>query len=566
MTEKQPAEAAANPKPLPRPAGLPLGLALALAASGGLAQTLAWPRFGLWPLTFLCLVPLWMAIHGQGFRRAFLFGWVYGLALGLSGFYWLAGVMAGYGGLGAAGGFLVLLLLAAFLALYQALWAGLMARFTVREAPLDGRLAGVPLLGACLWAGLDYLKNFVLTGFNWTPLAGGLAGSLEFVGAADLFGVYGLTLPVALISLFLAQAHKARARPGLALASAVAAVALAAALFGYGRHRLAELDREATQAPSPPRTLAIIQASVPQDHKWDIRFRDEILARFEALLERTGQSRPWLAIWPETAVPFLYALDLVETAWLDDLIGRHDFPMLVGLASGDYDEDGYLRLHNRAWLVEGQKVIGGYDKTHLVPFGEYVPLADVLPFLKWPFLQGLLGAAGTYSPGLRRPPMVLDGVQLGQMICFESIFPYMAYDLAKNGARLLVVTTNDAWFGLSMAPDQHLAHSVMRAVETRLPLARAANNGISALIAPSGRILERSVQNEVRSYVWPLRLPAQSPKTLFSRGGYLVAPAMGILAAIYALWRLVEGRFLANVNNLRRSDNPATLAPGTKNV
>ncbi|MDR0622378.1 MAG: apolipoprotein N-acyltransferase [Deltaproteobacteria bacterium] len=576
---------AASPKAaLPKPVALVPGLALSIA--GGLAQTLAWPRFGLWPLTFLCLIPLWRAIFGQTFSRAFLFGWVYGLALGLSGFYWLAEVMAGYGGLGTPGGIVVLLILAAFLALHQGLWAGLMAPYSIKEAPLDGRVLGVPLLGAFLWAGFDYLKNFIFTGFNWTPLAGGLSDNLAFIGAADLIGIYGLGLPVALVSLLLAQLIAFRAWPKRALASTVSAILIAAVLYGYGAYRLgfypdpvapdqsqaqaqdqaqAQAQGQAQdqtqaqaqgQAPVPDphpvhngqgpgltKTVAILQASVPQDQKWDARFRDDILERFQFLLKSAELNRPWLIVWPETAVPFIYGLDPVETRWMDETLGRHKSAMLVGLAAGDYTEEGVLKLHNRAWLVSDSQVMGSYDKSHLVPFGEYVPLSDVLPFLQWPFLQGVLGAAGTYSPGIKKPPMVLDGLKLGQLICFESLFPYMVRERAKDGANLLVVTTNDAWFGLTMAPDQHLAHSVMRATEARLPLVRAANNGISAIIAPSGRVLHRSVQNDIRALVWPVTVPQDPPQTAFTRGGHFLSPLMGLATALFCLIKLWRAKF-----------------------
>ncbi|MDR2386945.1 MAG: apolipoprotein N-acyltransferase [Deltaproteobacteria bacterium] len=532
-----------NQKPLAKPVKLSTGLILSLI--GGLAQTGAWPKLGLWPLTFLCLIFLWRALFGQSFKRAFLFGWVYGLALGLSGFYWLAEVMAGYGGLGALGGFLVLLILAAFLALHQGLWAGLMAGYSLRVPPLDSRLLGVPMLGAFLWAGFDYLKNFLLTGFNWTPLAGGLSGSLEFIGAADLIGIYGLNFPVALVALLLAQTLTLWLRPKIAVSSLISALILAGALYGYGYYRLNHFDEILKSQPSQTKSLAILQASVPQDQKWDLNFRDQILSRFTLLLENALQSSPWLVIWPETAVPFIYGLDPVETAWMDQTVKNFPRPMLVGLASGDYEPDGTLKLHNRSWLVDQAKVLGSYDKSHLVPFGEYIPLADLLPFLKWPFLQGILGAAGTYSPGHARAPLVLDGIQIGQLICFESIFPYLVRDRAQSGAKLLVVTTNDAWFGLTMAPDQHLAHSVMRAVETRLPLVRAANNGISAMISPAGRLLKRSIQNEIVTLSWPIQIPQNPEKTFFTRAGHFLAPLMGLMTAMFCFFKYYRRRYLA---------------------
>ncbi|MDR0355411.1 MAG: apolipoprotein N-acyltransferase [Deltaproteobacteria bacterium] len=532
-SEAAPQESSADP-PLKPPA------ATVLAAVGGLAQTLAWPRFDLWPLTFLCLIPLWLAIKGQKPGRAFFLGWIYGLALGLTSFYWLGEVMSGYGGLGPFAGNVILVLLAAFLALYQAIWALLMARFSDRLPPLDARLAATPLLGAALWAGLDYLKNTIFTGFNWTPLAGGLAGDLRMLAAADLVGVYGLTLPTAMASLLLAEAIRLRRNFKAALASAVSGLLIIIALFLYGHERLKDFS-----PPSPAgesKTIAVLQPSVPQNQKWAPAFREEILGRFENLLRLAEQSRPWLTVWPETAVPFIYALDLPETLWLDDLIRQNRLAMLVGLASADYDDEGYVRLQNKAWLLEGSKTLGSYGKSHLVPFGEYVPLADDLPFLKWPFAQGLLGAAGSYSPGEAGPPLVYQDVQIGLMICFESIFPQMAREKVGDGANLLIVTTNDAWFGLSMAPDQHLAQSVMRSVENRRPLIRAANNGISALIDPAGRILNRSEQNEIRTFVWSLPWPTPTEKTLFVRGGGRLAEICGLFAAIYALARFF-GRF-----------------------
>ncbi|MDR1546435.1 MAG: apolipoprotein N-acyltransferase [Deltaproteobacteria bacterium] len=533
---------------LPADTSPPRGPAAALAAAafGGLAQTLAWPPWGWWPLTFVGPALLWLAVRGRPFRAAFFLGWVYGLALGLSGFSWLASVMSGFGGLGPAGGAAVLVLLAALLALHQGLWAGLVAPWT---APGFGGFLAGPLLGALLWTGLDWLKNWLLTGFNWTPLAGGLSSLPFMLGAADLVGLYGLTLPTALAAFWLAGLAQLKSRPRLALRQAVAGLATLTLLASYGL--AAQRRWDVDYAARPKRSAAVLQASVPQDRKWDPRFRDEILARYETLLTSLTDRRPWLTLWPETAAPFIYGLNVVETDWLDGLAAKTGLSFMAGVAAAELDDDGALRLRNRAWLMTPQGPGAFYDKRHLVPFGEYVPLADELPFLKWPFVKGLLGAAGDFSPGRRRPPPVFDGVAVGNLICFESIFPYLARQRVLDGAAFLAVTTNDAWFGRSAAPEQHLAQAVMRAVETRRPLLRAANNGLSALVSPSGRLLARTELDQIGAYVYELGLSDPGVLTFYVRFGWTVAPAAAAATVLTALLRL--GRAL----RARRTTRPA---------
>jgi apolipoprotein N-acyltransferase len=474
---------------------------------------------------------------GQSFRRAFFLGWIYGLALGLSSVYWLSSVMSGYGGLGPVGGFLILLVLAAYLAVYQGLWAGLMAQWTIKEPVMDARLMTVPLLGAVLWAGLDFFKNLVFTGFNWTPLAGGLAERLELIGAADLVGIYGLTLIVAFIGLLLASVLNFKHCLKAALWQVGISLTMITALFIYGKMQISYYDDLELTAPTVK--VAVIQASVSQERKWDPIFRQEILKRFEYLVQTAKDLKPALIIWPETATPFVYGIDQIETAWLNNLAKTVDIPMLVGSAAAEYDQEGNIKLYNRAWFIDQARSQGHYDKTHLVPFGEYIPLADVIPFMQWPFAQGLLGAAGRYSPGAHTEPLNLLGTHFGVLICFESIFPYQARNRALSGAKFLIVTTNDAWFGNSFAPNQHLNQAVMRAVETRKPLIRAANNGISAQITASGRIELRSVQNDIKSYGYEFSTVNASKETVFVRFGYYLTPFTGLITAAYALYRLL---------------------------
>ncbi|MDR1045742.1 MAG: apolipoprotein N-acyltransferase [Candidatus Adiutrix sp.] len=516
-----------------------LGLPLVLAVLGGLLQTLSWPWPGLWPLCLVALLPLIVAVDGQSGRRAFFLGWVYGLSLSFSSLPWLADVLAGYGGLGPVPGWAVLGLLAAFLALYQAFFAW------VITISLPGPFFWA-ILGSAAWCGLDWLKNWVFTGFNWTPLAGPLALSAEMGQSAEIFGFYGLGFFVALVNFFLAivifkrrEGKTARARRYLGLA-----VALVLINFVYGHYQFQRWEGLAGQAVK--RTAAVVQPCTDQVVKWDAGYRDSLLNRYELLAREAADLKPWLTLWPETAMPFTFDYDQPESEWLERTSRQSGGWILTGVAGagGHWPE---MKLFNRMLLFSGGQVAGWYDKRHLVPFGEYLPL-DWLPFLKWAFMQGLIGAAGNYSPGEARPLMLVPldpdrpsagQVRLGFLICFESTFPYIGRQRILEGAELLLVPTNDGWFGRSRAPEQHLIQSAMRAIETRRPVLRAGNTGISAVIHPSGLIAWESELYEVG--VYPLETPilnqADLKTTSFVRWGHWLPPFMAALTGFLAVIR-----------------------------
>jgi len=519
--------------------GAPLSGPLLLAAIGGILQTLSWPWPGLWHLCFLCLAPLIIASDGQSGRRAFLLGWVYGLAQSFSSLPWLAEVLSGYGGLGPALGWLILGLLVLYLALYPAFFAWL----TTICVPSPMLWA---ILGAAAWGGLDWLKNWVFTGFNWTPLAGPLALSTEMGQAADIFGFYGLGFFVALVNFFLAvvffesrEGRKGRARLYLA---AVAALIVGA--FAYGNYQFKYWDEAADRGET--KIVAAVQPSTDQVIKWDEDYRQKLLTRYEMLAQEAGRLNPWLTLWPETAMPFIFDLDFEESEWLRRLTAQNGEQTLVGIAgvSGHWPEQ---KLHNRLIFFQNGQPRDWYDKRHLVPFGEYLPL-DWLPFLNWAFMQGLIGAAGTYSPGPKRLPIevLLDPqnpggrkIRLGVMICFESTFPYIGRDRVLEGAELLVVPTNDGWFGRSRAPEQHLLQASMRSIETRRPLIRAGNTGISAVVHPNGDIVGASALYDVGAF--PLETPLLKSEDLrqtpFVRWGHRLPPFLAALTGLLALIR-----------------------------
>ncbi|MDR1166304.1 MAG: apolipoprotein N-acyltransferase [Deltaproteobacteria bacterium] len=530
---------------------LPPLVSMALSALGGALQAFSFPSVGFYPLAFAALAPLLLALIRQRPKFAFFLGWLYGLTLGLIGFYWLLEVMSFHGGLGPWGGALILLILAAFLALYQALFALALAvaTFSLRPGhPLQKATWLYAAYAATLWTGVEWLKNYVFTGFNWTPLAGALAANPSLLGLADVVGVYGLNFPLAFgAALWAAAIFHALQRPSPRASVGVAILFFVPflAIYLLSLYGDAQFSRYETLAKdAPKRSLAVLQASVPQEYKWDSRFRDQILARYDSLAERAARDNPFLIVWSETAAPFTYARDPYETERIHALLDRVKIPMVIGLTALSFtDDDGY-RLYNRAWLMypshAGFPDRQGpyYDKRRLVPFGEYIPMESYLPILKAAFLQGVMGAAGHFSSGPRRPPMEYLGLKLGNLICFESIFPFLARQNAASGADALLVTTNDAWFGLSDAPAQHFNHAVLRAVETRLPTVRAANNGISGLIYPSGRVVAKSELDAVGAYAYATPLVARDKNTLYVRFGFVLAPLAGIatvLALILAL-------------------------------
>lgn len=514
----------------PRPS---LPLSVVMAALGGILETLSWPQPGLWPLCFVALIPLIIVAHEQSGRRGFFLGWVYGLALGLSVLPWLAEVLSGYGGLGPIVGWGVFFLLCAFLALFQGVFGWIVTMPALDRWSLS-------LVGAIAWCGLDWLKNWVLTGFNWAPLAGPLTLS-EFGQAADLVGIYGLGFFVALVNFFLASLWLTGRENGLrgVKSFALAAAVIIGGLFMYGRAQYNGWENAALA--SPTRLVAVVQPSTEQMVKWDAEYRDKLFAQFEGLNAEANDLNPWLILWPETAMPFVWDHDYNESEWLRFLSAASDSPILTGIAALGPDR----KLRNRMMLLENGDLLDYYDKAHLVPFGEYLPL-DWLPFLRWAFMQGLLRAAGNFGAGEPRSLISMpldspqDTVKLGLMICFESTFPYIGRERVLEGAELLVVPTNDGWFGRSRAPEQHLLQASMRAIETRRPLVRAGNTGVSALIHPSGRVVEASQLYDVAAF--PLAAPILSEDalitTFFVWRGYLFAPILAALTGLLALIRL----------------------------
>jgi len=477
-----------------------------LAVLSGLLLALSFPSPGFSILAWIALVPLLAAIHdkssGSSFRLGFLSGFVAYAGI----FYWLNIVMTTYGKLPLVVSFFLSLVMAAYLALYVATAAAL-ARF------VEGR--GIPLhIGLpVFWVALEFLRAYFLTGFPWAILGYTQYRTLPLIQIADITGVYGLSFLLVLANVVLFRmargiTGKSGIRYPLALSGVL--VVIIGVCIGYGFVGL-----NAPESGAKIR-VALAQGNIPQDIKWNPAFQEETVAIYERLSRKVPRDGADLVVWPESSLPFFFEREPQYSARVSNLAMELNAALIV---SSPALEKGVMRdrLFNSAFLINTDgTTLGRADKVHLVPFGEYVPMARLLPFVT-KMVQGI----GDFSPGETITPLAANFGKLGMLVCFEGIFPEISREYVRKGAVMLVNITNDAWFGRSSAPYQHLSMSVFRAVENRVPLVRSANTGITAIIDSRGHITrmtglfhEALLTGEVR---------AGSQMTFYTRYGDLFA-------------------------------------------
>ncbi|MCG8565935.1 MAG: apolipoprotein N-acyltransferase [Desulfobacterales bacterium] len=446
------------------------------AILSGFLLTAAFPDTTAWPLAFVALVPLLISLESMGRKQAFTAGLAAGLAHFLSLIYWLVPTLTTYGNMPLVLALATLLLLALYLALYPAL-------FALGLKYWDPGPRSYALVTALLWTGLEYIRTHALTGFGWGSLGYTLAPAPAWRQAADLGGVLGLSFVLALCNGGITRLIRWRPEYpkmdtllGLALP-----LTLAGATYVYGVQTQTLMDKEIQGAPRL--RIALAQGNIQQDQKWNQAFRQTTLEKYRRLSMETAARSPALTIWPETALPFYYGRDALPSLETDAIARAVNTFILTGSPAIKVGKER-IQYYNRAYMISPKGLVtGSYAKTHLVPFGEYVPLQELIPFI-----GKITQEAGNYSPGPRNyTPLAFGSHRTGVLICFEILFPGISRAFVTQGAQILTTMTNDAWFGTTSAPAQHYAVAVMRAVENRRSLARAANTGISGFIDPLGR-------------------------------------------------------------------------------
>src|SRR5262245_7807137 len=446
-----------------------------LAALSGLCLAAAFPSLEIAPLAWIGLVPLLLAIRGRSPARAFGLGWITGTVFYLATCYWIVYTIGHYTALSrpvAAG---VLFLMASALGCYHGAFALGVSWFERRRLPAIW-------LAPALWVTLEWLRGWFFIGFPWAALGYSQYRFHDLVQMAEVTGVYGVSAVLVLFNMVVAAVLLARGSGARRNLPALATLTLlVVVLVGLGRWRVAALD--ALPATGHLR-VGLAQGNVEQDKKWDPAFQDETMRRYRELTLDAAHEHPGLIVWPETAAPFFFQEAGPRRDEMLALASEAGVPILFGSPAFRQTESGRLQQLNRVYLVDGHgRELGTYDKMQLVPFGEYVPFSGVLFFV-----SQVVTAIGQLGAGIVPTVFQLPEGRFGALICYEGIFPALTRRFVASGADFLVNVTNDAWYGNTSAPYQHLAQAAFRTVENRVPMVRAANTGISAVIDADGQI------------------------------------------------------------------------------
>ncbi|MGB9700509.1 MAG: apolipoprotein N-acyltransferase, partial [Thermodesulfobacteriota bacterium] len=498
-----------------------------LSLLSGFCLVFAFPKFDVNILAWIAFLPLFYALQHKTLAQAAGLGFIAGCAFFSGLLYWIYNVLTIYGHLPGIVSVFFFILLTAYLALYFSCFA-----FVWRWLDLKNS-AGLILFAPAFWVSLEYIRGILFSGFPWELLGYSQYRVLPLIQVADLTGVYGVSFLIVLVNIlfFRALVYLGQGEKKSAGKEILTVAIIILCCWVYGQIKIASLEQ--ISAKQKDYKISLIQGNIRQDLKWERHFQEETLRIYTALTWQTKKEKPDLVIWPETATPFFFQNNFPFQSRILDLAAQMETPLLFG-SPAFTRQDHKVNYFNSAFLISPQKeILGRYDKIHLVPFGEYAPLAGLLGFTR-----DIIGAIGDFTPGLGVTNLALPWGKFGVLICYEIIFPNLTRQFAAQGAQFLVNITNDAWFGRTSAPYQHLSMATLRAVENRLPIARAANTGISAIINAEGKIVQSS--NLFTREVLSGNIKINTGLTFYTRYGDIFAYLCLVISGLYLIsiyWR-----------------------------
>jgi apolipoprotein N-acyltransferase len=512
-----------------------------IAFAAGALSALAMAPFNFWPILFVTFPTLVWLIdgsgtgRGRGLRSAAATGWWFGFGYFLAGLYWV-----GYAFLVDAPTFgwllpIAVLGLPAGLAIFIAFGTALARLLWTRGA------MRILALGVALTTS-EWLRGHLLTGFPWNAFGYALTAPLVLAQGAALIGIWGLTFVAVVAGASPATLVDDRAEtrwPWLPLALSIAVLV---GIGGFGAVRLARTPTRFVDGVE----LRIMQPNLQQDVKFNYAAKQKVMDRYIALsegasgMQQTDTRDTTILIWPESAFPFFLAREPDALSQITQLLGGRTLLITGAVRLGEPFNPANPTVYNSIYVIDHDgSIVSIYNKVHLVPFGEYLPFQR---FLEAIGLQQLTKLPGGFSAGDRRRPISVPGAPPAlPLICYEAIFPD---ELMPDGLRpdWMVNVTNDGWFGISSGPYQHLQEARVRAVEQGLPMVRAANTGISAVIDPLGRIVDSLALGTEGLLTTRLPRPVGSP--VYARVGDV--PAAMILAI--ALLAVIRRRLQPNTS------------------
>jgi len=503
-------------------------LPIAAAVLSGILLFLSFPPFEIAFLGWVALIPLMIACAGAAPRRAAFLGWLTGAIFFLGTLHWLRHVS--WLGFVALAFYCALYVIpfAVFISLRRCGWRS-MARF---------KNMGWMFGAAAVWAASEYLRATLFTGFGWNPLGVSQYAQGSLIQIAEWGGVYLLSALMIFVNVasaatllqYIAGLRSSGYRLHLELMSACFLVALASC-FGL-RVLLSE------EAPREPVRVALIQPNIPEVGNWELADPDVIVERLEELTDLAGHTLDLdLIIWPETALPDCVRYSPRSADLVRRIVTKTGVPLLAGSMDTVWRSDGEPDVYNGSMLFNTRgELLNTYYKQHLVLFGEYIPFEG-----KIPFVNALTPIGSSFAPGRESTLFKLpaDPRAFSVLICFEDTLPYLARRAARRGATWLVNQTNDSWFDPDCGSKQHLANAIFRCVETRLPMLRCTNTGITCAIDPKGKISQTlPARTEGFKVVEVVPSDPARTATFYTRFGDLFAQAcLGISALLFlGIW------------------------------
>ncbi len=454
------------------------------AVVSGILVVLSFPLFDYYPLAWVAFVPLLLSLWGKDSKKAFVAGYVFGLVYFVGTLYWIYYSINHYGGFSFPASLSLVVLLCLYLGLYPAIFSFLFIKM-IRKTELPALL-----IAPVLWVVLEFARSYALTGFPWSSIGYSQYRFLHMIQVADITGIYGISFLVlavngALADLFLLRKRTAE-MPLFPISYTVVGLSVlllvVIASLGYGHWRLNQ-ERSGKLI-----NVSLIQGDIEQDKKWEPAYQNEVLETYFSLSRKAAGPSLQMIVWPETALPFIFDFDKANTERLIRFEQELGSDLLFGTILVKEQSRKKTLLSNSAVLLDREgKNIYEYDKIHLVPFGEYVPLRSVLFFV-----DKLVTGIGDYVPGRQYVRADTEFGSFATLICYEIIFPGLVRKFYTTGGDFIVNITNDAWFGRTSAPYQHFSMAVFRAIENRKPVVRCANTGISGFIDSNGKILSET--------------------------------------------------------------------------